>query len=332
VSVRPCRTSAVITLPRALALLTAILLVLCGLAACTHSGGSSSSGSAASVGSGSAPDAAGGVAAKTADGAVAAPSGAQAAASQPADVPLQQKDFVQTATLDIRTADVDGSDTRLTTAAVHAGGSIQQDKRSGSDDNLTAELVLRVPPDHLAAMITLTRSLGTELDSVIEGTDVTTQHADVNARVDALETSVARLRQFLSTSASLSDLIKLEDQLSTRQTQLESTLAQQRALENEIAYSTLTARFSSTPAIAPVVVHHSGPSGFGHALAGGWRSLTVTARWVAAVLGYLLPAMIALALLAVLIRWSIRRLRYVRSPAIAGEPPAAARDQTGQGR
>jgi hypothetical protein len=254
----------------------------------------------------------------------------QAASQQAAATPLQQKDFVQTATIDLRTPDVDGADAKVAAGAARYGGSIQQDQRSGTGPNRNAVITVRIAPAHLAAMMTLARGLGVELNSALRGEDVTAQHADVDARVLALQTSVKRLEGFLSKSASLNDLIQLENQLSTRQAELDSTVAQQNALDSEIAMSSLTVRLSASPVV--VVRRTVGPSGFGRAVLNGWHGVVLAGRWTAATVGYALPSALAAALIAVPGFVIVRRVRNPRRAAVAVERPAAGPDPTGPDR
>lgn len=224
-----------------------------------------------------------------------------AAAAAPKTVPqasgsLQSRDVVRTATLDMRTADVD----RAADAVVRLGsanqGRVDLDQRTTTNGRRTAEVVLRVPPPTLEAVIGEIDSLGTETSRSVRGEDVTASKADIGARVSTLAASVKRLQGFLAHSGSISDLVSLESQLTQREGDLESTQAQQKALSDQIALATLTVDLTmrATPARAA-----GGPAGFGSALAGGWHALVVSLRWILAALGYVAPAALVIALAAV---------------------------------
>src|SRR5205823_6107705 len=106
---------------------------------------------------------------------------------------------------------------RADAIATAAGGRVDQDTRSG-----TAHVVLRVPANRLDATLAQLAALGDETARQVQGDDVTAQTADIGARVQALQTSVDRLRTLVATSGSLADLLAVETQLTGRQAELES--------------------------------------------------------------------------------------------------------------
>ncbi|CAN5636471.1 hypothetical protein BH10ACT8_BH10ACT8_03030 [soil metagenome] len=246
-------------------------------------------------------------------------------AAKPAAIttPLQQKDLVRTATLDVQVPDIDRAASAVLDRAARAAAEVAADDRTSTDSQRTATLVFRVPPDKLDAVITDVVAIGKELDRTIQGDDVTAAHADVKARVAALTISVARLRDFLSHSGTINDLVSLENQLSQRESELASTVAQQRALESQIALSTLTVHLTAKPTVTLAAGHH-GPSGFGTALGGGVHGLLVALRWVAAVLGYALPFVLVTAAGAVpLLVWRRRRSHGAVAPLDAEPSPVS---------
>lgn len=265
------------------------LASLVALAGCSH-GSQSSSGSL--------------------DGAVAKAPAATAAAGTAGSAPgkaepaVQQRAFVRTATVSLRTKDVNAAANGAAQAAKRAGGRVDGDTRT---DGGTAHLVLRVPSTKLDAAITALDALGTETSRTIEGTDVTAKQADTDARTRATATSVGRLESLLARSAKLADLLTLETQLTQRQSELESMQAQQRALADQIALASITLDISSLSAPPPPQRASGGPTGFGGALAAGWHGLVLAGRWVAAVVGYALPTIALVALLALATRSVLRR-------------------------
>jgi hypothetical protein len=230
---------------------------------------------------------------------------------------LQHRDVVRTGAVSLRVGDVDqAADAVLTRAARH-GGRVDGDTRADTGQQRTATLVLRVPPADLSAVLTEVDSLGEETSRKITGEDVTTARADVEARVRALTTSIGRLRTFLQHSGSINDLVALESQLSQREADLESTRAQQKALVDQIDLATLTVSLSARPRTAAHGGH--GPAGFLGALAGGWHGLTLGWRWLAAGVGYVLPFVLLIGVLA----WPASRLwRRLRNRPVVHQPVA----------
>lgn len=256
-----------------------------------------------------------------------------AASSEPYTVtstPLQQRDIVRTAVVAIRTAQVDATADAVVALAKAAGGRIDGDDRQSSTDKTgkttrSATLVLRLPPAQLDDVLTKSVRLGTELSRSVHGEDVTASHADINARVAALTTSVGRLTDFLKHSGSIQDLVALESDLSQRQAELDSTVGQQQALADEIALSSLTVQLSEPPAVVPPPVKAAhGPSGFGTAVARGWHALAVSFRWLAAVVGYALPFLVILTVIAAGAGYARRRRAVTPGSPEAVAPSGAA--------
>ncbi|MEP6598993.1 MAG: DUF4349 domain-containing protein [Actinomycetota bacterium] len=279
-------------------LIVAALASLIGLAGCTHSSRSPSKTLEGGAVKGAPP---------AVVGDVGRPAQAAPARPVPAHSAVQQRAFVQTATVGLRVEQVDAAADQAAKAAERAGGRVDGDARGGGG---SAHLVLRVPSAALDSMITALDALGAETSRTIEGTDVTAQQADINARIAATATSVARLQSLLARSANLSDLLALENQLTQRQSDLESMQAQQRALADQVALASITVDISGPPSVAHRAA--GGPTGFGGAIAAGWDGVVLAGRWVAAVVGYALP-ILGLAAIVILAGRPVAR-RYARRP------------------
>lgn len=234
--------------------------------------------------------------------------------------PLQQRAIVRTATVDLRTRHVDHAADTIVALGAAAGGRVDGDDRTSTGGSRTATLVLRVPPDTLNGVITRVDALGTETSRSVRGQDVTASKADTTARVAALQTSVSRLRGFLSHSGNITSLITLENQLSQRESELESIQGQQRALADEIALATLTVHLSTPPKPAPVKPHPKA-AGLGAAFVSGWHALVVTVQWVVKIIGYSLPITAVVVLIggASLLLWR----RRGRGPSVDPAPDPA---------
>jgi hypothetical protein len=302
-------------LPVALTMLAMLALAGCG--GSRHG----SSGSAAQTDSG-------GVAVNGSNGALGAKS--PQAAGQPATgsgsaatgTPLQQRAVVRTASLAVTVTNVDQAADSALAAAKTAGGRVDGDDRNEDSAGRHAELVLRVPVAKLDALIGTVSKLGHEDSRAVHGDDVTANQADVNARVQELTISVGRLQDFLKHSGSISDLVSLESTLTQRESELQSTVAQQQALSDQVDLSTLTVDLHTK---AGAIRTGSGPAGFGSALRRALDGLLLSLRWLAALLGYLLPFLVVLAIPAVpAALWWRRNRQHRRNRPAPVQPPQPA--------
>jgi hypothetical protein len=297
-----------------------VVIALLGVTACTSHPSKSASSSTGSAFNSQGMRTGGG----SADSAVGMPAGPAAGppSAKPSSHPLLGKDFVRTATLELQVADVDKAVDSISAQATKSAGQVETDHRTGTDAKRVANLVLRVPPQHLNGLIADAANLGKELNRSITGEDVSTAHADINARVLALQTSVTRLRDLLSHSGSISDLVALENQLSSRESELESTIAQRASLEGSIALSSLSIEFSQRPLVAARAKH--GPFGFVSAIVAGWHATMLVLRWGAALIGYALPFLLIAAILALPAVALLRRRNANGEPPRPAEPAAEA--------
>lgn len=185
-----------------------------------------------------------------------------------------------------------------------AGGRIdgRQETAPANGDKGSATLTLRIPSENLDATINKLKDLG-ELDGLqTNAIDVTSQVKDIDARVKSLQISVDRLSAFLASATNIDDLLALEETLSSRQSDLESLLAQQRSIAAQVSLATITLYLISeadAPADPP-------PATFLTGLEAGWNSFTAFISGVVVVFGVLLPWLVFFALIAVAIVGIVR--------------------------
>lgn len=150
--------------------------------------------------------------------------------------------------------------------------------------------------------------------------DVTAQQADVNARVTALEASLARLTALLGQATSISDVVTLEDAIATRQAELDSLRAQQADLASQTQMSRVSLTLMS-PDDAEASVSPTAPATW-------WESFLAGLEQWWAWLGKALLIVSPLLLAGAIVAWT--RRRHHRNTA-GDLRPAAARDRDTQG-
>jgi hypothetical protein len=198
------------------------------------------------------------------------------------------------------------------------GGDTDSDDRTAGR-HAYATLRLLVPPDDLHSVLTQLSKLGRETSRSGSARDVTTQVADVNSRAASAQQAIIRLRTLYTRASKVRDVIAIEDELNTRESDLESLQAQQRALTGETSMATITLQLTTArkPAHHPAGTHHSGFLG---GLDRGWDAFHSAAGWLATALGAVLPFL----LLALVLALGVRLLwPRTRRPVPAG-PSAPA--------
>jgi hypothetical protein len=182
-------------------------------------------------------------------------------------------------------------------------------------------LVMRVPEPAFDDMMSDLGEIGRVLRADRRSEDVTTQVIDVDTRVATQEASLARLQRLLRRARDITDVIRLESEIATRQAELESLKAQQKYLADQTAMSTVTARLRSPAAPPPDPPEED--RGFLAGLSTGWAALVTVLVGAATVAGAMLPFAAALALLAVPLWLLVHTLGRRRGPEAPVPPPAA---------
>ncbi|MBT2519384.1 DUF4349 domain-containing protein [Streptomyces sp. ISL-90] len=205
-----------------------------------------------------------------------------------------------------------------------AGGRVDSRTETPGTDTqpASASLVLRVPSDKLEAVLDDLRELGRVNSVSLNASDVTQQRQDLDARIEALSASTSRLRQLLAEATSIADLIAIESELTTRQSELDSLTQQRDWLVDQVDYSTISLELV-TEEVAP----DPAPDDFWSGVIAGWTALVAFLSWLGVAIGVMLPWLLALLIVAaivviVMIASTRRRRGSSRHPE-APAPPSA---------
>ncbi|MBW5423998.1 DUF4349 domain-containing protein [Streptomyces sp. BG9H] len=290
-------TSSRLTVQALLGLLLAVALALTG---CTASGDGDSGGDAK------------GAAADHAAGPQGAEDAAGAQSGEPGKSPKRKPSkvtgpqVIRTARLTVRVGDVPKALEEARAAAENAGGIVGNENTSRDDEGRErSRVVLRVPQNAYEEVLTALEGTGKLIDREAKAQDVTDQVVDVESRVKSQRASVARVRELMDKATKLSDVVTLEGELSTRQADLESLLAQRASLKDRTAMATITLSLTERQGQGQASTGDDDPT-LGDALGGGWDTFTTGLRWIAIALAAILPFAAVAALLLLL--W----LRVVR--------------------
>ncbi|MEU7074233.1 DUF4349 domain-containing protein [Streptomyces narbonensis] len=301
------RTSSRARTAAAAALLTASLVLTgCGAGAGKSAGDAKSGVSAEERGAQAAKGGA----------ADAAPGGEQASAKPgPA---VRQQHVIRTASLTVEVEDATKALVTARRVAAGAGGRVENESTERLDDSyVTSHVVLRVPQEQYDAVLVELAGTGRLLARKADAKDVTEQVVDVESRIATQRASVARVRALMQRAEKLADVVTLEGELSRRQADLESLLAQQSSLKDRTSLATITLELTEKEKGADKEEDEGRP-GVGDALGGGWNALVGAAAWVVVVLAALAP-WLAVALIAFVVWRRLVRPRLAARPAAAPE-------------
>ncbi len=250
--------------------------------------------------------------------------GSHQAAVQTAGLAPASRSIIYTASLSIRSGNVAATAKRAIGIVEAAGGYVSDEhatSSAGKSAGATISLALKVPvPSYQAALGQLSSpAIGKQLSMQQQAIDVTQQVADVNSLVTSEQDAIAALQGLLKRAASVSGLLQVQQQISQDESTLNSLLSQQRALDHETSYATVTMMLVSPKHAA---AHKTTTRGFLAGLAAGWRALKHATALALTALGAALPFLIVLIVLGGVgyLAWR----RFGGRPAVTPKPTDSA--------
>ena len=222
--------------------------------------------------------------------------------------------IIYTAQLTVRARDVSSAAAQAAQIAEGAGGYVSSETAKVNPDHpsdATASVQLKIPvAAYPATLGQLGHRLGSQLALQQQAQDVTQRVADVNSQVASDQAAIAQLRALLSHAGSVGDLLSVQNQINTEESNLESLQAQQRALSHETSYATVTLTILG-PKAKPVLHRPKAPPTLAGGFGAGWHALRVAVSWTLAFLGAIAPFAVVLALAGYVVyrgrRWLNRR-------------------------
>ena len=310
-----------------MAAITAVLVAASGVAGCSSSSSSAGSGAGTTapppvkqdVGSSGGTASFGDVS----SGAVAGPGTAAQHTSvrTHGGLPQMPSTVIKTGRISIRLGhgDLDKAVERAGAIVDRYGGFISSsDVSSGRHESST--IVLRVPADRFdRAMSDIgAPGIGSVRSRQVSGEDVGQQFVDLSARARNLRAQSRALIRLMNQAVTVSDTIKIQNELFDIQGQIEELDGRLRYLHDQADMSTITMLLAQ-----PAVAHHKAghATAIGSALRRSWQRATDVVTAVIVGAGVVIPVAV-LALVALLAgSWLLPAVRRRTSSAI--EPTAA---------
>ena len=219
------------------------------------------------------------------------------------------RSIIKTSSLTIRVKNVEKSITQAQDLATQFDGRVDdssQYKNPGSEDSLSANLTIRVPSANLEKALEAFKGLGDVESSSISATDVTMQKVDLDARIAALNTSIERFKQLISSATNTSDLIAAETALAERQAELDSLTAQLKYLSEQVDMSVIYLALLPNDSFSAIK-----PIGFLAGIEKGFVALLNAAANLTSILGYFIPWIITILVIVAIFKL-ISRIRRNR--------------------
>ena len=229
------------------------------------------------------------------------------------------RDIVFTASMTVHVTDVGRAAARAAQVASNARGYVSTENaalRQGQPGRPTASIQLKIPASAYPAALRELAGLGTQTSLRQQAQDITLDVADTASRVASAQAAITQLRALLSHAGSVRNLLSVQQQINAQESALEALQAQQRALNHEVTYATVSLRL-----VGPLVTKHAAhrhpkpAGGFIGGLKAGWDALVAVVSWLLRALGAVLPIGAACALAGYLAYRVLRGRRWLRRGA-----------------
>ncbi|GII54546.1 lipoprotein [Planotetraspora thailandica] len=247
-----------------------------------------------------------------------APAAGQGGSGQ--GVSAEPRTVIRTAQLTVHAKDVAGAADKARQIVAGVGGHVSEEKTTSEPGGDIAVVTFKVPPERYTDVLAqLGRDLGKRAAQHQSEEDVTEEVADVDSRVKSAEASLAQFRLLLSKATKISEIMAVEQEISSREADLESLQARQRSLAGQTAMATITLTVTTPPRVPKTAMPAEPDPSFLSGLKTGWDALASSTTVALAVLGALLPWLVVGAVIWVAVV-AVRR-RFLPGPAAAAPRP-----------
>lgn len=154
------------------------------------------------------------------------------------------------ANLVIEVASVDQAEAKLRDAVDRVGGYILRARTTGEGDQKTSYISFRVPFEQFERVLAEVEGIAHRvLSRTVDGEDITEQYVDLTSRLRNLEATHARLTALLERAGTLDETLRLNQEISSVQGQIEQVKGRMRYLEQNTNYSTITIELRPIPPV-----------------------------------------------------------------------------------
>lgn len=182
---------------------------------------------------------------------------------QPATGPGGTRMIIKNAEVTMTVEDTDNAIDRLTQVVADVGGYIISQRvwyePHGDQNYKYATITVGVPVDEFERSLRRLREIAVRvLDENATGEDVSSEYVDLESRLRNLEATRDRIRQFLDQAKTVEEALKVNQQLSDVEEEIETIQGRMNYLSNRAAFSTITVNLqpvlpelTATPTLTP---------------------------------------------------------------------------------
>jgi hypothetical protein len=178
-----------------------------------------------------------------------------------------------------------------------------------------ATITIGIPVDQFERLLSRLRGLSVKvLDETASGEDVTNQFVDLQSQVTNLEATRDRIKSFLEQAKTVDEALRINQELSNVENQIEALKGQMNYLQDRSAFSTITVNFEP---VLPEMKYEPTPTPMawnpGETFGNATKTLTSAYQGIIELLIWFFVVLLPIVAPPVLILWAILKF-FTRKP------------------
>lgn len=162
-------------------------------------------------------------------------------------VTVQDRMIIYNGYISLETDDIDGTLNRIRSLAEGYNGYVAGTSRSMIGNQALADITIRIPQNRFRSTIDDILTYGKVLDERTTSEDVTEQYIDLKARSQNLEILEQSLTDLLNRTATIEEILKVEQELARIRGEIDSLQGQLNYLERNVTMSMIKVSLREPP-------------------------------------------------------------------------------------
>lgn len=133
-----------------------------------------------------------------------------------------------------------------------------ESSRESEDDSSSASFTIRIPAEHLEAILDQFASLGKQTSRRVNAEDTTDAYHDLQAQIRNTEALRDRLRRLLDEAEEVKEVLEIEKQLARVQTELDSMKGRFQRMDSQVRLATIDLHIQTQKIPGPVGAANKG--------------------------------------------------------------------------
>jgi TolA-binding protein len=158
---------------------------------------------------------------------------------------------IKTAQISLLVENTDDAETKVRSLVSSMGGYVLNSATTGEEESRNVQLTFKVPAERFDDALNGVASFATKVQNrSVTGEDVTDQFVDTESRLRTLHATEARLLDFLKAARNTEEALRVNEQLTALQGEIEQASGRIQLLKQSTSYSTITVTMQPTVVFA----------------------------------------------------------------------------------